>query len=183
MIPNLLIGDHFFVAKAAYDLRLRIPFTSLNVPIAKVNDPHRGDIIVFDYPNYEQNPESDGKYYIKRLIGLPGEKIKVSRGVLSINSQIAEQSPLPSEPNPALLPGFSYFKPLELFIERLPGAAVDRVIQRDPYKLLSLEQDLASATNELGGNNCIEVGKRAVTLSLLSAPPSLLNQVCEFEVP
>ena len=67
MMPTLLVGDFVLVNKFAYGLRL--PVT--NTKILDTGEPKRGDIAVFRYP---LNPKED---YIKRIVGLPGDTIKV----------------------------------------------------------------------------------------------------------
>src|SRR5262245_64974790 len=77
MIPTLLVGDYVLVNKFAYGLRL--PFTgTLLIPIGQ---PKRGDVVVFRFPD---DPRED---YIKRVIGLPGDKIEVQDKRLYINGQ------------------------------------------------------------------------------------------------
>lgn len=75
MIPTLVIGDHLLVNKFVYGPR--IPFTDAR--FFKGAEPKRGDIIVFKYP------ENEDKNFIKRVIGLPGDKIEIRNGVLKIN--------------------------------------------------------------------------------------------------
>ena len=83
MIPTLLVGDYVLVNKFAYGLRL--PFTgTLLVPIGA---PKRGDVIVFRFPD---DPRED---YIKRVIGLPGDRIEVRDKRLYINGQLVERKP------------------------------------------------------------------------------------------
>jgi len=77
MIPTLLIGDHLLVNKFIYGPR--IPFTDTR--FFTWEQPKRGDIIVFKYP------ENESKDFIKRVIGLPGDKIEIKDGVLFINDQ------------------------------------------------------------------------------------------------
>ena len=83
MIPTLTIGDHLLVNKFVYGPR--IPFTDTRFFSWK--EPRRGDIIVFKYP------ENEDKNYIKRIVGLPGDKIEIRDGVLLINDQAVQIRP------------------------------------------------------------------------------------------
>lgn len=91
MIPTLLIGDHIFVNKFAYGLK--IPFSDWEMfggkPIyfIKREPPKRGDIIVFLYPKEES------LYYIKRVIGVPGDTIEVRDKMLYINQKMVARDP------------------------------------------------------------------------------------------
>lgn len=75
MIPTLLVGDFILVNKYTYGLRLPV----LNKKIVAFNEPQRGDVVVFRYP---RDPSLD---YIKRVIGLPGDRVRYSNRVLYIN--------------------------------------------------------------------------------------------------
>jgi len=75
MIPTLEIGDHIFVSKFAYGIG--IPFTDKK--ILPWHQPQRGDVIVFKFPN---DPSVD---YIKRVVGLPGDKVEVRHNEIFIN--------------------------------------------------------------------------------------------------
>jgi signal peptidase I len=77
MIPTLLVGDHLLVNKFIYGPR--IPFTDIR--FFNWEEPKRGDVIVFKYP------ENEDKNFIKRVIGLPGDKIQIISGVLFINDK------------------------------------------------------------------------------------------------
>ena len=77
MIPTLVVGDFIFVNKAAYGIRL--PF--VDHKIIEVGSPQRGDVMVFRYPG---DPSVD---YIKRVIGLPGDKVAYVNKQLSINGK------------------------------------------------------------------------------------------------
>ncbi len=81
MIPTLLIGDFLFVSKASYGYsRYSFPFgADLIDGRVWYDPPERGDIAVFRKPN---QPDLD---YIKRIVGLPGDRIQVRRGILYIN--------------------------------------------------------------------------------------------------
>ena len=81
MIPTLLVGDYLFVSKYSYGYsRHSLPF-SLNLIPGRIlfSEPERGDVAVFKLPT---NTATD---YIKRIVGLPGDKIQVIRGILHIN--------------------------------------------------------------------------------------------------
>jgi signal peptidase I len=78
MMPTLLAGDFILVNKFTYGLRVPI----LNNAFIEINQPKRGDVIVFHYP---PAPSVD---YIKRVVGLPGDKIKYQDKQLSINGEL-----------------------------------------------------------------------------------------------
>ncbi len=83
MIPTLLIGDYLFVSKFSYGYSKHT--LSFGVPLFEGRIfghlPDRGDVIVFKLP---RDNKTD---YIKRLIGLPGDRIQMIAGVLTINGQ------------------------------------------------------------------------------------------------
>jgi signal peptidase I len=82
MVPTLLIGDYLFVSKFSYGYsRYSLPLGDHFPSFGRIffRDPERGDVIVFKYP---RDPST---HYIKRLIGLPGDKIQVIQGTLYIN--------------------------------------------------------------------------------------------------
>lgn len=83
MIPNLLVGDHLLVNKFVYGTK--IPFT--NIEVLPLEEIKRGDVIVFTYPNHENDPSKQGLYYIKRVIGLPGDDVDIDGRNLVINGQ------------------------------------------------------------------------------------------------
>jgi signal peptidase I len=77
MIPTLLIGDFILVNKFTYGIRLPV----INKKIVDINNPERGDVMVFRYP---EDPSLD---YIKRVVGVPGDKISYQNKRLSVNGQ------------------------------------------------------------------------------------------------
>lgn len=81
MVPTLLVGDHIFVNKFVYGNR--IPFTTKKLREGRV--PSRGEIIVFIYP------KDHSKDYIKRVVGLPGDKIEVKKDVVFVNDEEVKQ--------------------------------------------------------------------------------------------
>jgi signal peptidase I len=78
MIPTLQVGDHIFVSKFLYGVR--IPWTNIKL-FKHVREPKRGEIVVFVYP---VDPDKD---FIKRIVGIPGDTVQVCAGQVIINSQ------------------------------------------------------------------------------------------------
>ena len=81
MMPGLVPGDFILVNKFKYGIRLPI----LNNKIIDISNPKRGDVIVFRYP---KDPSTN---YIKRVIGLPGDRVVYSDKTLYINGKRIEQ--------------------------------------------------------------------------------------------
>ena len=84
MVPTLLVGDLILVNKFTYGIRLPI----VNKKIIEVNDPQRGDVMVFKYP---KDMTQD---YIKRVIGVPGDKITYENKRLTVNGNAVKYSAL-----------------------------------------------------------------------------------------
>lgn len=87
MVPTLLVGDYLFVSKYAYGYsRHSLP---LSLPLLHgrlfFSQPERGDIAVFKLPR------DDKTDYIKRIIGLPGDRIQLVHGVLYLNGEAVQR--------------------------------------------------------------------------------------------
>lgn len=80
--PDLLIGDFIVANKFSYGIRLPV----LHKKIIAIGEPKRGDIMVFLWP------KDTSTYFIKRVIGLPGDVITYKDKVLTINGQVAPQT-------------------------------------------------------------------------------------------
>lgn len=80
--PDLLIGDFIVSNKFSYGIRLPV----LHKKIIAIGEPKRGDIMVFLWP------KDTSTYFIKRVIGLPGDVITYKDKVLTINGQVAPQT-------------------------------------------------------------------------------------------
>ena len=76
MVPTLQIGDYILVNKFHYGIRLPV----LGTKIMDMNEPERGDIMVFFPPH-------DDRYFIKRVIGIPGDKVVYKNKQLTINDE------------------------------------------------------------------------------------------------
>ena len=75
MYPTLEVGDFIVVNKFSYGIRLPV----LNTEIIPISEPKRGDVMVFKYP---EDPRIN---YIKRVVGLPGDKIQYRNKTLYVN--------------------------------------------------------------------------------------------------
>lgn len=86
MVPQVIPGDDLFVNKLQYDLQ--IPFTTIS--LFKTGEVKRGDIVVFNAPD-------TGQTYLKRVVGLPGDKVEVIEGKIKVNGKFlgGEDFPLP----------------------------------------------------------------------------------------
>ncbi|KTF18056.1 signal peptidase I [Pseudoalteromonas sp. H105] len=83
MQPTIVEGDRIFTNKMAYDLK--VPFTK--IPLIKISQPNRGDIIVFD-------SIAANNRLIKRVVGIPGDNVEFNNNVLIINGLQLTYSPL-----------------------------------------------------------------------------------------
>lgn len=83
MVPTLLVGDYLFVSKYSYGYSKHSLPWSLPLFDGRIleSEPERGDVAVFKLP-------SDSKTdYVKRIVGLPGDRIQVRNGILHINGE------------------------------------------------------------------------------------------------
>jgi len=88
MAPTLLKGDFILVNKYTYGLRLPV----LNTKIIDNGHPQRGDVVVFRYP------PDPAVAYIKRVVGLPGDRLAYRSGQLFVNGQPVSLTPLTGDP-------------------------------------------------------------------------------------
>jgi signal peptidase I len=89
MMPTLLVGDYLFVSKFSYGYGRYSFYGDWSFIDGRIwaGEPERGDVAVFRPPT---QPDTD---FIKRVIGLPGDRIRVVDGVLHINGQPVEREP------------------------------------------------------------------------------------------
>ncbi len=121
MIPTLLVGDYLFVAKFSYGYS-RFSFPWGVIPLTDrfwFSEPERGDVVVFRLP---RDTSID---YIKRLVGLPGDRIQVIGGVLHINGE-----PVPRERIEDFVePGYAgNVRRVAQYVETLPNGVSYRVL-------------------------------------------------------
>lgn len=82
MVPTLLVGDHLLVCKFLYGVKIPV-LRRIIIPVAQ---PKRGDIVVFEYPM------DRSKDYIKRVIGVEGDKIEIKNKNLFINDRLCRDA-------------------------------------------------------------------------------------------
>ena len=122
MVPTLLVGDYLFVTKFSYGYsRFALPYGS-RLPIkGRLGSigPDRGDVVVF---RPSGQPEID---FIKRVIGLPGDRIQMRQGRLYINDQLVQRKQTEDymDPDNPLAP------PVPQYIEILPNGAEHRILE------------------------------------------------------
>ncbi len=114
MRPTLLEGDYLFVTKWSYGYsRHSLPF-SPNLFSGRIfgSQPERGDVVVFKFP---PNPSLD---YIKRVVGLPGDRIQMKGGQLFINDQPVPREKVGQIDNPDIT---EVNRPVDVYRETLPN--------------------------------------------------------------
>ncbi len=139
MYPTLKVGDYLFVSKLSYgygehsfDFALSafgrewIKCCPINFQgrVFFADTPKRGDVAVFKKPKEE---EID---YIKRVIGLPGDRIQMRNGVLYINGEAVKKEPIDNFDDPAGNWGSDV--PVPQYIETLPNGVKYRVLDINP---------------------------------------------------
>ena len=105
MEDTLLIGDHILVNKMAYGLQ--IPFSDAKIDfLGLLGDPQRGDIIVFPFP---RDPSRD---FIKRVVGLPGDRIEVRNHRVDVNGEALKEPYVKLDERAAMQPSrYSHWGP------------------------------------------------------------------------
>jgi len=121
MMPTLLIGDFILVNKFTYGIRLPI----VNRKVISINEPKRGDVMVFRYP---PDPSLD---YIKRVVGLPGDRIEYRGKRLWINGR-----EIPLDPIGDYL-SRERMQYSQRYLERLNGVEHEILLERDVPSLPS----------------------------------------------
>ncbi|GJD78297.1 signal peptidase I [Methylobacterium gregans] len=125
LVPTLLVGDYLFVSKYSYGYsKYSLPLSEY-IPIKASGriwgaEPKRGDIAVFKLP------KDNATDYIKRVIGLPGDKIQVIEGVLNINGKPVKRERIADYET---LDAYGQVTKVPQYNETLPGGVTHRVIE------------------------------------------------------
>ncbi len=122
MIPTLLIGDYLFVSKYSYGYsRHSLPLSLPLIPgRILMDEPERGDIAVFKLPS------DNATDYIKRIIGLPGDKIQVRLGRLWINGEEVKRQRVEDF---VFTADNGHITRIAQFIETLPNGRRHRILE------------------------------------------------------
>lgn len=144
MIPNLLIHDNILVQKLSFGLK--VPFSEKW--IFQWARPQRGDVVVFRYP------ENKDVFYIKRLVGLPGDKLEITSGRVSVNGEELKLSPFSEAPDDE----FYYFLesngakeyPVRFLTEASHGRATSIEIPQGQYFFMGDNRDQSSDSRAWG---------------------------------
>ena len=129
MLPTLMIGDYLFVSKFSYGYsRYSLPW-SLPLFSGRIlaHQPERGDVVVFKLPTDNKTD------YIKRLVGLPGDRIQVVNGILNINDVPVKRQLV----GPVSVPGFGgQSQEMLQYVETLPNGRQHLIWERSDHDAL-----------------------------------------------
>lgn len=129
MIPTLQVGDYLFVSKYSYGYsQYSLPFKMVTFPGRLFyTEPERGDVAVFKKPT---SPNID---YIKRIIGLPGDTVRMVEGRLYVNKQQVERELVDSYP---LAEPFGGEKNYNQYQETLPNGVRHLIVEQSDNAVL-----------------------------------------------
>ncbi len=115
MKPTLEVGDFILVNKFAYGIRLPV----VDTKIIPLGDPQRGDVMVFRYPN---DPRIN---YIKRVVGLPGDRVRYADKQLFVNGELIPRKLLRTEVDDEVPAGhpLQALATVDIYAEQLGGEA------------------------------------------------------------
>ena len=164
MIPTLLVGDYLFVSKYSYGYsRYSFPFgvAPIDGRIFE-SQPERGDVAVF------RQPKNESVAFIKRIVGLPGDRIQVTNGVLSINDVPVNRS---KKGIAAATDGYNVIK-FVVYEETLPNGRSYEIHERsndDPLDNTSVYEVPAGHYFMMGDNRDNSRDSRAASVGMVPA--------------
>lgn len=127
MIPTLLVGDYLFVSKFSYGYsRHSFPFSA--VPLdgrVFASDPQRGDVAVFKFPG------DNSTDYIKRIVGLPGDTVRMQLGRLVINGDVVERERIEDF---VIRDHHGNVRRLGRFVETLPNGVSYEILEESDFE-------------------------------------------------
>ena len=126
MIPTLLVGDYLFVSKFSYGYSKHsfpFSFAPINGRVLS-REPKRGDVAVFKLPTDNKTD------YIKRIIGLPGDRIQVKKGLLHVNGTRVPRKPIKKY---EFSTSFGQVRRVAQYLETLPNEKGHLIIEEQGY--------------------------------------------------
>jgi len=184
MLNTLQIGDKIAISKLSYGYsRYSFPFglAPINGRIFQKEKPQRGDIIVFKLP-------SDGRTnYVKRLIGLPGDVIRINNGILEINGQTVKRQKVAENEEYStfieILPSGRKYKVLEYRDDSIADNMPIIFVPENHYFFMGDNRDRSQDSRFVDVGFVQEeliLGK--VKRILISSPNSLLNPLAWHKI-
>mgnify|MGYP001801551956 CR=1 FL=1 len=129
MMSTLLVGDYIFVNKFSYGYsKYSVPF-SPDLFDGRIwsGTPERGDVAVFRLPT---NTNLD---YVKRVIGLPGDKIQVKEGALFINGEAVKREPAGKFTGDSYIGASATGRSADVYVETLPNGVSYKTLDLTPF--------------------------------------------------
>lgn len=121
MTPALLPGDFIFAYRLPYGIK--VPLTQVKLA---VSSPERGEVVVFTYP------EQPRVSYVKRVVGLSGDRIQIEKGELSVNGQKLTYEEVPPEISDQMLKDFISPELFKIVEEKAPEGSRKLLFQKGP---------------------------------------------------
>jgi len=170
MIPTLQVGDFIVVNKYAYGLRLPV----IGTKIVDIDEPERGEVMVFIPPH-------ENKYYIKRVIGLPGDTIRYEDKNLYVNGELIDSEyvrPITVDTSIGGLPGGLYRETIgdvEHNTQHIDGVGRRRarttwVIPNGQYFMMGDNRDNSSDSREWGAVSEDDIVGKAIAVWMHKDP-------------
>ncbi|MDX1736639.1 MAG: signal peptidase I [Alphaproteobacteria bacterium] len=134
MYPTLMVGDYMFVSKMSYGYSKYSFIKQIPSFDGRVlgDEPERGDVAVF------RNPKQDGVDYVKRIVGLPGDRIQVIAGILHINGEPVKRRRIEDY---VINPETVYPRTMKQYVETLPNGK--------SYKILEVADNIPSDNTDI----------------------------------
>jgi signal peptidase I len=177
MVPTLLVGDYLFVSKTAYGYS-KYSFPGGLMPVEGriwEGAPTRGEVVVFRPPG---EPDVD---FIKRVIGLPGDRIQVRNGILHINDQPVERQRIEDYVDP----DHPENEPVAQYLETLPGGVTHPIIESQgdssradntPTYVVPADHYFMMGDNRDGSNDSRALGGAGFTLDINPSDTQAVEQ-------
>jgi len=163
MMPTIRTGSYSVVSRASYGYS-RYSFDSFELPIAgrwPALMPQRGDVVVFRLPRDHKTQ------YVKRVVGLPGDRIQMIKGRLSINGALVPVEPASES---AGSPGEKRTVPI--YVEKLPGETSYHIAGRQPRQLERQPAPVADLRRRLRARRACDRARHRHILKLDGVRPT-----------